>query len=232
MILNFPGGAGGNWLRKVLLGHKILLRSRNFHYSTADTNRHEVVCLNTHSIDPADFDWLYSGSYYFNFFANVIFKGVLTDQEFYSKSFDQQFLQCVNTARHICRFHSIKHLIFFNFNDLVNDPLRLFSCIEDVKQKYTWPKLTYQDFLIHRHAYFETCVNTSDLFENFNHPLWLAFLLGQLMNKEITPLDFSIRKSENLGLVKTFAELNYHHCELTDHHCFDSSIKMPNFFCN
>ena len=59
MIINYPGGAGGNWLKTVLDGEPNWDSvGVNFHKHTVPS-KIELV----HSLDPNEFEYLYSGSY-------------------------------------------------------------------------------------------------------------------------------------------------------------------------
>jgi hypothetical protein len=230
MILNYPGGAGGQWLRKILLNYEIKQHSRNFHYTQPDNDYRDIETVATHSVDPSDFDCLYSGSYYFNFFVNVIYKAFLTQSQFRDANFATQFFKCVDTAVHLCKFEDIKHLIYFNFDDLLYCPHKFFDQVQLAKQQHQWAEINYNDFLLKRGFFFETCVDTQDLFENFDSTVWVAFVIGQLMNKDIVPTDFSIGDFTNLNLTKKFAELHYAKCDLVKiHHC-ETQVKMPEFF--
>ena len=230
MILNYPGGAGGQWLSKILLGHEIKKNPRNFHYQTPSKNRVNIKTALFHNVDPATFDCLYSGSYYFNFFVNVIYKAFLEQSQFQNGNFATQFLRCVDTARHICKFEEIKHLIYFNFDDLLHDPHIFFNQVQLIQQQQQWPEINYDNFLLKRELFFETCVSTQDLFEKFDKTTWVAFVMGQLMNKDIVPTEFLMQDCANLNLTKKFAKLHYSKCDLVKVHHFNTQIKMPAFF--
>ena len=99
-----------------------------------------------------------------------------------------------------------------------------------IQQQQQWPEINYDNFLLKRELFFETCVSTQDLFENFDNTTWVAFVMGQLMNKDIVPTEFLMQDCANLNLTKKFAKLHYSKCDLVKVHHFNTQIKMPAFF--
>jgi len=223
MILSFPSGAGGNWLRKVILNQPISDSSSNFHY---DYNG-ATISYN-HSIYPFEFDYLYSGDYYFNFYANVLVKHFIAELDsFNTDNYEKTFLACVDTARHVCTFDSLKQIIFFNFDDLLNNTSNFVKQINQIQQQLGIPLVKEQEFLIYRTRFFNTCVNTTTVYENFDNMIWVAFVIGQLMEIECTPDDFAISDYDNQNLCKEFAKTHYELCKLTKVHHFDTNIHLP-----
>ena len=73
-----------------------------------------------HEIDPLKFKYLLSGKSYFNFYLNVIYKYFHHDKDIFTETdYKNYFLECVNTARFLCKFDHIHKHIFFNFDDLI-----------------------------------------------------------------------------------------------------------------
>ena len=215
-------------MRKVLLDQSITKDTKNFHYN--NYTDHRIVGLKTHSINPSDFDYLYSGSYFFNFYINVLYKHFyLESKKFNNACYNEKFLECVNTARHICKFDNIKHLIFFDFDDLLSAPDTFLSQINCLQRKLNLQETTGIDFLEKRTLFFNTCVNTTKLHENFDNIFWVAFVLGHLMNMDIVPTDFSISAYDNQDLCKQFAETHYNKCVLNKVHHFETNIHLPLF---
>jgi hypothetical protein len=223
MTLSFPSGAGGNWLRKVILSHAIVDNSLNFHY---DYNG-SIISYN-HSIHPFDFDYLYSGNYYFNFYVNVLVKHFIAELDsFNTNNYEKTFLECIDTARHICTFDVLKHLIFFNFDDLLNNPSHFVKQINQIQQQLKISLVKEEEFLVYRTRFFNTCVNTTTVYENFDNMIWVAFVIGQLMEIDCTPDDFAISDYRNQELCKEFAKTHYGLCKLTNVHHFDTNVYLP-----
>ena len=229
MILNYPGGAGGNWLRKILLNQQLIQDTKNFHYNHLHYNN-KIICCNDHSLNPLDFDYLYSGSYFFNFYVNVIYKHFYLEvDKFNNKNYKETFLECVNTARHICKYDTIKDLIFFNFDDLLFKPEIFLTQVNCLQEKIKIQQTSITDFLQQRKLFFNTCVSTAKLYENFDNNVWVAFVLGQLMTLDIVPTDFVISDYNNQNLCMQFAKANYDKCTLNKVHHFNTNVQLPLF---
>jgi hypothetical protein len=228
IILNFPGGAGGNWLRKVLLNQELKQGTKNFHYN--ENKNYQISFKKLHSVDPLDFDYLYSGSYFFNFYVNVIYKHFyLETDKFDNETYNKKFLECVNTARHICKFDTIKHLIFFNFDDLLFAPANFLTQVNYLQKKIQYQETSIDKFLEQKKLFFNTCVSTTELYENFDDSIWVAFVIGQLMNLDIIPTDFVISDYNNKHLCRQFANVNYNKCTLNKVYHFETNVQLPSF---
>ena len=220
MIISFPGGAGGNWLKSVLEEDYIEANTVNFHKH----NRWGFVTL-SHVLDPAKFDYLLSGNYYFNFFVNVIYKWFHNDMNFTKvKDYKNYYTECVNTAKYICQFDGIKQHIYFDFKHLIDEDKKFYKCILAARPNL---ELSYVDFIYKKNLFFQTMVDTRDIYENFDNQIWVTFVLGQLMNHQIIPDNFSIYDPENQKLSAEFAKRYYDHCKLIDVHHFDSKVTLP-----
>jgi hypothetical protein len=227
MILNFPAGAGGNWLIKVLLNQPLRENTKNFHYDYFIDPR--LSGLKDHNINPLEFDYLYSGSYFFNFYMNVMYKHFyLESSHFKNANYNGKFLECVNTARHICKFNTINHLIFFNFDNLLFAPDTFLSQINYLQKKLDLQQTSNIDFAQQRTLFFNTCVSTTDVYENFDNMYWVCFVIGELMNYNCVPTNFLISSYENQDKCKEFAQANYKQCKLTKVHQFNTNVYLPN----
>ena len=123
-IISFPGGSGGNWLYNTLTNQTYNYGSVNFH--TSSDKKEKLV----HEIDPLKFKYLLSGKSYFNFYLNVIYKYFHHDKDIFTETdYKNYFLECVNTARFLCKFDHIHKHIFFNFDDLINAPDNFYTQI-------------------------------------------------------------------------------------------------------
>ena len=223
-IISYPGGTGGNWLSKVLHGEFIESNSINFHSRTESAK--VIYCI--HELDPAKFQYLLSGKGYFNFYCNVIYKYFLKDAKaFDDNNYATSFLTCVDTAKYICDYRKIEHLIFFNYDHLVEDPIMFFNKVTQVKQAHNLPTLEYSEFLLHRQKYLDTCIDITPQYENFNSMLWCCFVIGQLMHYNIVPGEFTTWDPSNKELCKQYAKQNYHHCHLNEIYQFDSRVYIP-----
>jgi len=224
MILSFPGGAGGQWLRKVILNNPIADSSLNFHYGF---NGEHISYK--HSVILSEFDYLYSGSYYFNFYINVLLKHFNQTAWFKKLNYRDTLLECVNTSRHICKFDNLTQHVFLNFNDLLDAPNKF---LERVNQLQTILNITQTQedlFLIYRTRFFNTCVAPAGIYENFDNMIWVAFVLGQLMNLDIVPTDFVITDYDNQNLCMQFAKENYNECTLNKVYHFNTNVQLPRF---
>jgi len=228
MILNYPGGAGGNWLKKVLLNQPLRQNTKNFHYDRHSNNK--IIGCKDHSLNPLDFDYLYSGSYFFNFYVNVIYKHFYLEvDKFNNKNYKETYLECINTSRHICKYATIKDLIFFNFDNLLFEPETFLIQVNCVQEKIKLQETSITNFLQQRKLFFDTCVSTAELHENFDNSVWVAFVLGQLMNLDIVPTDFVISDYDNQNLCMQFAKANYDKCTLNEVHHFNTNVQLPHF---
>jgi hypothetical protein len=227
MIISFPGGAGGNWLNSVINNANITDQNLvNFHQTTS-TDKPTISSI-VHSLDINEFDYLYSGTSYFNFYLNVMFKLFYHELNlFKSSTYETAFLECVNTARYICKFDSIQNHIFFNFNDLVNHNDQFLNQVHVAQRKYNGSLTDERQFEKLRFLFLSTMINPSKIYKNFDNMLWVCFVLGQLMNYDIDLPTFTIGDIANQDKCRQFAFENYKHCRLTDVYYFDTDNFFP-----
>jgi hypothetical protein len=224
--ISFPGGAGGNWLASVINFEEYQKDLAHFHKHTKNKNYNFVVI---HELDPTKFDYLYSGKSYFNFYLNVVYKLFHHDLNIFTQTdYRTHFLECVNTARFLCKFDQIYDHVFFNYDDLIDSPVNFYRQLYTFQKDNSYDICSEEDFLLHRNMYVDTCVNPIGIEHNFDNMFWVCFVIGQLMNLELVPKDFSIYEYQNQDECKQFALDNYQHCTLTKIHNIDTNIFMPN----
>jgi hypothetical protein len=224
MILSYPGGVGANWLVKVINQTPILSGRVNFHY---DRSKNRSISL-VHETDVTKFDYLYSGSSYFNFYINVLLKYFIHEARIFdSDQYATSFLTCVNTARYICKFEQINEHLFFNFDELVNAPAVFVTKVNQLQTKLGVGITGIEDFIKQRDIFISTCVNPLGVYENFDNMFWVCFVIGQLMNYDCVPTDFIISDPDNQDKCKKFAEQNYYRCKLNKVYMFDTKIHLP-----
>ena len=120
--ISFPGGAGGNWLLNLLCNESLPHNPINFHKHThAQITKYSINLV--HELDPTKFNYLYSGKSYFNFYLNIVYKLLHHDFDIFNQSdYKTHFLECVNTARFLCKFDQIYDCVFFNYDELIDSP--------------------------------------------------------------------------------------------------------------
>lgn len=195
----------------------------HFHDVGIDSN-----FLLVHELDATKFDYLYSGTCFFNFYANLVWKLLHHSLNiFRSQPYDTIFLKLIDTARYVSKFDNLQPHIFFNFDELVDQPRQFHNCIVDLQNKYQINDIDFETFLIYRESFFKTCVNVKPIYENFDNHIWLAFVLAELMKHEIFPVDFVVAEKNNISKVKDFAMANYHIVKENKVFYFENGIVMP-----
>ena len=222
--ISFPGGAGGNWLKSVIQHESHPIQVVNFHVHTTIN----LVSL-THETDPSKFDYLFSGETYFNFYLNVVYKLFHHDQNIFNVTdYKTHFLECVNTARFLCQFDCLRNKIYFNFDDLVDHPDQFYKKLLDFQTTNNFLPTKLNNFQMRRERFINTCVNPTNIYENFDNMIWVCFVIGQLMNHNIVPDNFVIYEKQHQKDCQRFAIQNYDRCELRKVHQFDTKIFFPN----
>jgi hypothetical protein len=231
-IISFPGGSGGNWLLKLINNQLLPSNPVNFHSheiglqpSKTQNQRIDIV----HELDPTKFDYLLSGKSYFNFYLNVIYKTFHHELDIFCQTdYKTHFLECVNTAKFLCKFDQIYDRVFFNYDDLIDSPNNFYAQLYKFQIDNSCSPTSKKDFLIKRNTYINTCVNPSLIKGNFDDMFWVCFIIGQLMNLDLVPTSFLISEYQNQDKCKQFALDNYQYCKLTKIHDIDTSVFMPN----
>jgi hypothetical protein len=226
--ISFPGGAGGNWLLNLLCNESLPSDPTNFHkHNYKQIYKYSIKLV--HELDITKFNYLYSGKSYFNFYLNFIYKCSHNDLDIFNQTdYKTYFLECVNSARFLCRFDQIYDYIFFNYDDLIDVPENFYGQLCKFQIKNSHDTISEEDFLLRRDQYIATCVNPATVKHNFDNMFWVCFVIGQLMNLNLVPQDFLIHEYQNQDRCKQFASDNYQRCTLTKIHDFDTNVFMPN----
>jgi hypothetical protein len=226
--ISFPGGAGGNWLLSLLRNESLPNNPINFHdHNHAEIKKYSIKLI--HELDPTKFDYLLSGKSYFNFYLNVIYKLFHHDQDiFYQTNYKTHFLECVNTARFLCKFDQIYNHVFFHYDDLIDMPMNFYTQLYKFQIENSYKIISEEDFLLRRNQYVNTCVNPIPIKHNFDNMFWVCFVIGQLMDLDLIPQDFFIYEYQNQDQCKQFALDHYQQCTLTKTHDIDTNVFMPN----
>ena len=235
-LISFPNGAGGNWLAATIMrGVKIADDSmRHWHGESSqhwDNASHSKVMpfLLEHETDPAYFSHLFSGSLYFNFYLNFVYKFGIIDGQI-TKDYHSRFIDLVNSAKFICLFEELKDRVHFDFDNLLlDDPVDFYNKVTRFQSMIDCNQISFKDFKQSRDNFIKSCVNPSNIYENFDNLYWVAFVVGQLMNQNIVPTSFSIFDQNNFELCKQFAFDNYDKCAIRKVHYFNNNIFMPEY---
>lgn len=225
ITLSYPGGSGGNWLKRLIINDfaQQKMPGINFHHDNMDPSAHIAL---VHELDPTKFTHLYSGDFYFNFYANVLHKHYVAETNILDQDYRTAFLECVNTARYICRFDQLRSLVSLDFGDLIHQPNKFANQVWKIQNLAGFRTVDYDQFVEHRQQFVNTCVDVTSMFENFNNMTWVAFVVGQLMNLDIVPGDFKIYDVGSQDQCRQFAIDNYHHCVLKSVCYFDSLVTL------
>lgn len=220
--LSFPGGAGGHWLRRVILNDQINDSLKNFHNGSTDR-----IFL-SHDFEPQKFDYFYSGSYFFNFWCNSVYKHWhLERQIFYPGNFQECFKRLSRIACHIKIFDTIKELIDLNFDLLISDPDIFLQSIHHAQSELNLNKTSSQQFIQSRQTFFNSCMNVSSAFENFNNLTWVSYVVGQSVDSVMDLDDLVTNEFLNPEICKQYALDNYHKVKFNKVYMFDQGVPMP-----
>lgn len=202
--LRYPFGAGGNWLSKVLSNYNFT--SENYkHFHDPFKSR---VNINHNVRDSCDY--IYSGKYQFNFFCNHIYKfHHLSINQFSTSDYDTCFKKIVGTSFELAKDCQYTIDPYFDFADLLVCPDVFYNKIKKVQHDYQRDESTQEYFTHARKTFINSCVGTSEYFNNFDSIIWVGFVLGQLMEQSIYP-DFNIGLEQNYIRVRDFAWKNRH----------------------
>ena len=211
MIIGYPGGAGGQWLSlaidQVPLHNEKYVNFHLVHRPTGYKVGHYHKC-----------DLLLSGTYYFNFYANHVYKFFYKTMNYYEKlSYSENWLKSVAAAFWICEFDQFFDRIYFNYNHLINNHDDFYHKIVDCQRLLNKLLLDKDSYTIRRQKFINSCVNVNNSVNNFDDMLWVSFILGQLMHYKIIP-NFSIAEKQNYALCQQFAVDNIKHCKLLNFH--------------
>lgn len=227
--INFPGGAGGNWLVSVLILEPESSASRvHWHDRSVIDNPFYLE----HRLDD-EFDLLFSGTYCFNFYLNVLFKKYLTDRLF-GCTYQQRFDKMYEVARWLYDWNSIQgpKKSDFLFDDLIKNHLTFYQSVCRIQQSHNLPCININEFDRRRDLFLASCVKSDDQFGNLDDMTFVIFVLAWLERQGFYPHEsthFVMNHPDNQHLCKKFAFEHYHLCPPIQSHVFASGRPCPDF---
>lgn len=231
VTINFPGGAGGNWLISILTSEPLPTGPVLNWHNHAKSKYENPFRLVHHLND--QYDILYSGTYYFNFYLNLLFKHYLVDANF-QPTYQQRFDKMFEVARWLWDWHQIhSHKpADLSFDDLVTNRLTFYESMCRLQESHDLPCTKVNEFETRRNLFFETCVKSDDQFENFNSMTFVIFVLAWLERQGHYPHEhthFIMNDPKNQHRCKKFVSEHYHLCPTIQHYVFDSGRECPDF---
>jgi hypothetical protein len=219
-------GAGGNWFKSTL--NLELLENKKYINFHGRHQKNDWIRI-SHITEHSESKLIFSGTAYFNFFVNLIYKHYYYVHNLFEiTDYEHYWMTIVAASFEICQYDKFSNNLNFNFDDLISNPTNFYNATTNLQKLSNKPTIKFDDFLYRRKKFIDSCVNISDMTENFNNMIWVAFVLGQLMIYKIHP-SFSIADFKNQDLCKQFAQENYHHCQLKNFINFDTQIFLPKF---
>ncbi len=219
-------GAGSNWLKSTL--NLELLENKKYINFHGIHQKHDWVGF-THATENTEPNLIFSGTSYFNFFVNHIYKHYHHNLNLFGNTdYEHYWMTIVAASFGICQADKFSNTLDFNFDDLVDNPTNFYNAITNLQKSSNKSIIEFDDFLFRRKKFVDSCVNISGMTENFDNMIWVAFVLGQLMAYKIHP-SFSIADFKNQNLCKEFAQENYHHCRFKNFINFDTEVFLPKF---
>lgn len=228
MVIYFPLGAGGNWLKSTLIQEPLTNKNYvNFHSKPHACNAWIRL---EHQIDNyTPLDLILSGTTYFNFFVNHVYKHYHYERNLFKNTeYNYYWPTLIAASYGICKYNKFINSIYFNFDDFIDQSDVFHKKITNLQESVNKSVISYDEFFYRRAKFIQTCVNIDGLAENFNNMYWVAFVMGQLMIHKIYPT-FSIFENYNQDLCKQFAQDNYHKCKLNNSINFKTEIFLPEF---
>jgi len=225
-LLCYPVGAGGNWLRRVLLDEPLPSGAQNFH---RDINGDIGPCTTLNNSTPGiilthntehNWRWIFSGQHRFNFYLNRLYKTEHLEKNIFVNKPAQMSGACIEIAKRVCTFDAPTP--WFDFEDLLSDPDKFLLHVNQARDEIDVSALSLGQFLASRDAFLSTCVDTQELYENWDNPYWTLFVVAQLECQGILPNC----KFED-PTIRQFAQHNYQHCAAIPVHHFNNRVTMP-----
>ncbi len=224
IIINFPGGAGGNWLCSIIdyaENSSIENNLINFH----STKKYHVNYV--HSLDTTGYDYIFSGKSIFNFYLNVLYKFFQNERNITNKDYQTRSMKYFEVSRFLFDFINVNRSIDLNFDDLISNDIKFYNKIINMQQSHNLMKIPYDEFLYRKSKFFKTCVNPDSVINNFDNPVWVFFLLGILDRINISPTDqehFYMFKEENFNKAKNFAFKYFYNVPNIEYYKFDTDV--------
>lgn len=224
ITINFPGGAGGNWLCSIIdfaENSSIENHLINFH----NTKKCHVNYI--HSLDTTGYDYIFSGKSIFNFYLNVVHKFYQYERNITNKDYQTRSKKYFEVSRFLFDFINVNRSIDLNFDDLVSDNIKFYNKIIDVQQAHNLITIPHDEFLYRKSKFFKTCVNPDPVFKNFDNPVWVFFLLGILDRIDISPSGqehFYMFQEEDFNRAKNFVFKYFYNVPDIVYYKFDTDV--------
>ena len=237
-MLCYVPGSGGNWLRRILI-REPLFHGANFHRDTLGRLGRfhaDPIPAGNRMIPGIDLvhdyhikhDYLFSGTCYFNFYLNKLYKFDQVETKFFDHfNYTEWINKCLQTARWILEFERYIDQCNINFVDLVLRPDDFLQQIDKISDRIVMDRLTMEEFLPMRDRFLETCVNPETVYENWDNLFWVMFVVAELEILGVYPGDFSIGDPDETVRLIEFAKSHYHLCTLRDMVPISSNVYMP-----
>jgi len=222
--LSFVNGIGGHWLRQLILAMPIDTKTGNFHVKRFPN---DVVFI---SHELKNFDYLYYGEHWFNFYLNQIYKLHHIERNiFATKSYKECFMQCMTVAS-LLKFRPLADQAFFKFEDLLFDTDKFLKCVHHVQDQLQIEKISQEFFLAAREKFFSTCVEARDIYNNVDNTFWICYALGELQSQGLTPGNFIVADLKNRDLCLDYIHQHRHNLKQSiPIYQFNSGVVMPQF---
>lgn len=192
LIINFPGGAGGNWLSNLIFNietklHKVPTNNLEYHNSP----KSKLVKL-THNID-ADIGINYNTVYCFNVYINVIIKGNSNSLECLSAVDKIQL--CDNHAENVIKWSTQR--IDLDYAWVYTDIEKFVNVLKTLLAKLNVQEPDIEYILRSIARFKETCPDPMLYFADYTSPIWLGWCTGYLRHNNIS-IDINDQLEQNL----------------------------------
>ena len=192
--LAFPGGAGGNWVKKTLYSHnweEFSEVDQGGHFHQGNDSLYELNL--THDFEQADFRM--NGDCCLNVYLNQTVKfHKLQNNSYKDKTWSEAFNQTINNAFNIATLYSQARIypVDLDYRALFLNP-SLFhvqlNCVAEALELEPISRVYYEKS---RMRYIQSCVSTEEVFCDWDNELWVAYVLGDLQYQEIYPHDIDV----------------------------------------
>ena len=209
--LSFPGGAGGNWIKKILFDDAFDYNTNEGHFHAGTDILYPAIEL---SHDTAQFDILLNGNCCLNIALNMAVKfHMIQARSYVTASWGEAVatvLDCVNSTVHkYSEFSATEPDL--DYKSLFVYPDVFLEQIHTVQTKLGLPKIDREKFLEQRQKYVDSCVCSVDIIQNWENEFWVIYILGDLQQQGICP-EFTIFDRNNWSETVAWAQDNYVHC--------------------
>lgn len=182
------------------------------------------------------YDILYSGSFFFNFYLNILHKFYAIDKKF-NPTYQDRFNKMFEVARWLhdwsVTYHNKQADLIFD--DLISNHLTFFENTTKIQQSHNLPCIDLAAFNRRRLLFFETCVKSATCFENFDNMTFVIFVLAWLERQGSFPHQhehFIMNDIHAQDQCKQFALDNYQRCPILRNFVFEQGTNCPDFLIN